>query len=198
MSESRTEVQSTTTGLTMQQSRMGNRVLAVAIATLLTALGAYAEVALPGGLVPVTLQSMVVLLAGVMLGPSLGAASQVAYVALGAAGLPVFAGGAAGLGVLFGPTGGYLLAFPVAAAAAGLIAGPARGGVPGAVRLLAGLLVGSAAIFAGGVPFLAFYTGSIERAVALGFTPFLLGSVLKVAGAFAVAWRLRRRTLELL
>ena len=198
MSEIRTESRSTAAPLTEQESRTGNRVVAVLIATLLTALGAYAEVSLPGQLVPVTLQSMIVILTGVMLGPSLGAASQIAYLAAGAAGLPVFAGGGAGLGHLFGPTGGYLLAFPAAAAAAGLIAGKARRDAVGSARLLAGLFVGSLVIFAGGVPYLAFYTGSVERAVAVGFTPFLLGSVLKLVGAFAIAWRLRERTLRLL
>ena len=197
MSEITTEARSTA-ALTAHESRTGNRVVAVAIAALLTTIGAYAEVSLPGQLVPVTLQSMVVILAGVMLGPSLGAASQIAYLAAGAAGIPVFAGGGAGLAHLFGPTGGYLLAFPAAAAAAGLLAGPARRGAIGAARLFAGLLLGSIVIFAGGVPYLAIFTGSVERAIALGLTPFLLGSVLKLAGAFAVAWRLRERTLRLL
>lgn len=198
MSELRTEARTSSTTLGAQESRTGQRVLAVAIAALFTALGAYAEVSLPGGLVPITLQSMIVILTGVMLGPSLGAASQIVYVAAGAAGLPVFAGGGAGLAHLLGPTGGYLLAFPAAAAAAGLIAGPARRDAAGAVRLFAGLTVGSLVVFAGGVPYLAFYTGSIERAIALGFTPFIVGSVLKLGAAFAIAWRLRARTLKLL
>lgn len=184
--------------LSAEESRTGHRVLAVATAVMLTALGAYAEVPMPGGLVPVTLQSMVVILTGVMLGPSLGAASQIAYIAMGAAGVPVFAGGGAGIAHLFGPTGGYLLAFPAAAAAAGLVAGPARRGVVGAARLLAGLLLGSVVVFAGGVPYLAFWVGSVERAVAIGFAPFVLGSVLKIVGAFAIAYRLRARSLKLL
>ena len=199
MSEIRTESTTTTVApLSATESRTGNRIIAVAIAALLTALGAYAEVALPGSLVPVTLQSMIVILAGAMLGPTLGATSQLAYLAAGAAGLPVFAAGGAGLPHLLGPTGGYLLAFPVAAMAAGLIAGPARRGAVGATRLFVALLVASLVIFAGGVPYLAFYTGSVERAIAVGFTPFLLGSVLKLGGAFAVAYRLRERTLRLL
>ncbi|HUF12412.1 MAG TPA: biotin transporter BioY [Longimicrobiales bacterium] len=198
MSEIRTEVNAPPATLAARESRTGQRVLAVAIAALLTTLGAYAEVSLPGSLVPVTLQSMIVILTGVMLGPSLGAASQIAYVAAGAAGLPVFAGGGAGLVHLFGPTGGYLLAFPAAAAAAGVIAGPARRDAVGTLRLLAGLAVASLVVFAGGVPWLAYYTGSAASAVAIGFTPFVVGSVLKLAGAFAIAWRLRERTLKLL
>jgi len=198
MSEIRTDARSTTAPLVARESRTANRALALAITVLLTTLGAYAEVALPGSLVPVTLQSMVVILSGVMLGPALGAASMIAYVGLGAAGVPVFAGGGAGIGHLFGPTGGYLLAFPAAAAAAGVVAGPARRGAAGALRLLAGLTLGSLVVFAGGVPWLAFYTGSVAAAVVVGFTPFVLGSVLKLVGAFAVAWRLRERTLRLL
>ena len=196
MSEVTTQVTGTR-ALSARGSRTGNRVVAVAIAALLTTIGAYAEVSLPGQIVPVTLQSMIVILSGVMLGPALGAAAMITYVAAGAAGLPVFAGGGAGLGHLFGPTGGFLLAFPAAAAAAGAIAGPARRDAIGGARLFAGLLVGSLVVFAGGVPYLAFFTG-MERAVALGFTPFVLGSVLKLIAAFAVAWRLRERTLKLL
>jgi biotin transport system substrate-specific component len=198
MSEIRTDVQAAAAPLAARESRVGDRLLAVAVTVLFTTLGAYAEVSLPGSLVPVTLQSMVVILSGVMLGPTLGAAAMIAYVALGAAGVPVFAGGGAGIGHLFGPTGGYLLAFPAAAASAGLIAGRVQRDAAGALRLLAGLTVGSLVIFAGGVPWLAFYTGSVERAIAAGFTPFLLGSVIKLVGAFAVAWRLRERTLRLL
>lgn len=197
MSE-RTQITTTVAPLSEAQSRIGNRLAAVAITALLTTIGAYAEVSLPGGLVPVTLQSMVVILAGVMLGPTLGATSQLAYLVAGAAGLPVFAAGGAGLPHLLGPTGGYLMAFPVAAFAAGLIAGPARRGAVAGARLFVALLVASLVIFAGGVPYLAFFTGSLERAVAVGFTPFILGSVLKLGGAFAVAYRLRERTLRLL
>ena len=198
MTDFRTEAHAPDVSLAAQPSRAAHRVLAVVVTVLLTTLGAYAEVSLPGGLVPVTLQSMVVILSGVMLGPTLGAAAMISYVALGAAGVPVFAGGGAGLGHLFGPTGGYLLAFPAAAAAGGLIAGRERTGARAQVRVFAGLVVGSLVVFAGGVPWLAYYVGSVERAIAVGFTPFLLGSLLKLVAAFAIAYRLRGRTLRLL
>ena len=197
MSEIQTSTTTTVAPLSAVESRTGNRIIAVVTAALLTALGAYAEVSLPGSLVPVTLQSMIVILAGALLGPTLGATSQLAYLAAGAAGLPVFAAGGAGLPHLLGPTGGYLLSFPVAAMAAGLIAGPARRGAIGATRLFGALFVASLVVFAGGVPYLAMFVG-IERAVAVGFMPFILGSMLKLAGAFAVAYRLRERTLRLL
>lgn len=180
------------------EDRGARRVLAVLVFALLTALGAYAEVHVPGSPVPVTLQSLVVLLAGVLLGPTLGATSQLSYLAAGAAGLPVFAGGAAGLPYMLGPTGGYLLAFPLAAAAAGLVAGAPRRDGLGALRLLAGLVLGSVVVFAGGVSWLTLYLGDASRAVAAGLTPFLVGALLKIGVGFVAAYRYRERTLELL
>lgn len=179
------------------EDRSARRVLAVLVFALLTALGAFAEVHVPGTPVPVTLQTLFVLLSGALLGPTLGASSQLAYLAAGAAGLPVFSGGAGGFAWLIGPTGGYLLAFPLAAAATGWAAGPARRDLGAMLRLLAGLVVGSAVVFAGGVSWLAVYLGDASNAVALGLTPFLLGSVLKLVAAFATAARLRARTLDL-
>ncbi|MGH7539390.1 MAG: biotin transporter BioY, partial [Gemmatimonadota bacterium] len=87
------------------------RVIAVLAFAALTALGARIAVPLPGTPVPFTFQVVAVLLAGVLLGPRLGAASQAAYLAAGASGLPIFAAGG-GVAYLLGPTGGYLLAFP--------------------------------------------------------------------------------------
>ena len=81
--------------------------------TILTAITA--QFAIPIKPVPFTLQTMMVLIAGAVLGAKKGAYSQILYLALGAIGLPVFANGTMGIGVLFGPTGGYLLAFPIAA-----------------------------------------------------------------------------------
>lgn len=78
--------------------------------------------AIPIGPVPITLQTLGVALAGLCLGPWRGALACALYVAVGLAGLPVFSGGAAGIGVLAGPTGGYLVAFPLAAIGTGLVA----------------------------------------------------------------------------
>ncbi|MCH8255792.1 MAG: biotin transporter BioY, partial [Gemmatimonadetes bacterium] len=89
------------------------RVISLVLGALLVALGAQMALPLPGTPVPVTLQVPAVLLVGGLLGPRMGAASLVLYLALGAAGLPVFAPmGAPGVARLFGPTGGYLLAYP--------------------------------------------------------------------------------------
>ncbi|HSJ14052.1 MAG TPA: biotin transporter BioY [Longimicrobiales bacterium] len=173
------------------------RGFAVATFTLLTALGA--QVSVPIGPVPVSLQTLFVSLAGLLLGARLGAYSQLAYLALGAAGLPVFAQGA-GLGYLLGPTGGYLLAFPVAAAFTGWFAQRfgSIGGVRGAVVLGIGTLLGTGFVFLGGWSQLTALTGDPGRAFLVGVAPFLAGDVLKVVLAVLLAARLRRRMLRLL
>ncbi len=95
---------------------------------------------IPLGPVPITLQTLGVALTGLCLGPWRGFAAMALYVAVGAAGLPVFSGGAAGLGVLVGPTGGYLLSFPLAAMVGGFAARfSVRGGLS---RLTPALMLG--------------------------------------------------------
>src|SRR3989441_90146 len=97
---------------------------AVILGAALVAVAAQVSIPLPGTPVPLTLQPLAVLLVGGLLGPALGAASMILYLALGAAGLPVFTPyGLPGLARLFGPTGGYLIAYPVAAFAVGKLAG---------------------------------------------------------------------------
>ena len=165
--------------------RLALGVIAFAIAT---AVGAQVAVPLPWTPVPVTFQPLFVVMAGVVLGPRLGAASMVAYVTIGALGAPVFSNGGAGLGWLFGPTGGYLLVAPLAAFVAGAVAG--REGA--ALRLLAGLVLGVATMYAGGVAQLMWVTGNdVASAVALGAAPFWVGDLTKVLFAFAVVagWR---------
>jgi biotin transport system substrate-specific component len=168
---------------------------AAAFATI-TALSAFAEVYLPGTPVPVTLQTMFVVLSGVMLGPWLGAAAQSAYVMAGMLGAPVFAGAAFGPAHLFGPTGGYLLAFPLAAFVAGVVAGrpDAATGAFRWLRTAGGLALGAAVILIGGAAQLALITGDAARAVQLGVLPFLLPDALKVVAATMVAVKLARMT----
>ncbi|HSK18126.1 MAG TPA: biotin transporter BioY [Longimicrobiales bacterium] len=174
------------------------RIFAVMTFALLTAFSAHVAAPLPGTAVPVSLQTLMVLLSGLLLGPALGAAAQTAYLMAGAAGLPVFA---AGLGVpyLFGPTGGYLLAFPAAAAVAGAVAAQARGGTGArvAVLALAGVLA-TLAVYAGGTAQLTLLTGDAAGAVRMGVLPFLIGDLAKLVFAVIVALRIRRRTLALL
>jgi biotin transport system substrate-specific component len=158
---------------------------AVAAGTLLVALASQLAVPLPGTPVPMTLQPLAVLLVGGLLGPRRGAAAMVVYLLAGAAGLPVFTPfGAPGLLRLFGPTGGYLLAFPVAAAVVGWITAR-RAGWTG---LVGGPFAGMLVIHLGGMAQLLVLTGSLRAAAAAGALPFVLGDSLKVLVA-AVALR---------
>jgi biotin transport system substrate-specific component len=136
------------------------------------ALAAQATIPIPGTPVPFTLQPLVVILAGFWLGPRAGAASMALYLAAGAAGLPVFSPvGVPGVARLFGPTGGYLLAYPLAAFAAGWAL--PRVGARTYVRRAAAAMLGMLVIFAGGLAQLWILTGSMERAAMLGALPFL-------------------------
>jgi len=173
-------------------SRTLRRLIGVAVFAMATAFGAKVAIPLPGTMVPFTLQAVFVLLAGAILGPGLGAASQAAYLAIGALGAPVFAMGG-GLGYLLGPTGGYLLAFPAAAFAVGVIAG--RSGR--ALRTLAGLFAGMAIIQLGGMIGLTAVTGNIGQAFSQGVGPFLALGVIKIGLALLVSMRIRPRALEL-
>ena len=106
-------------GLTDRTGDAVNRVAKIMAFTLFTALGAQFAVWLPFTPVPVTMQTLFVVLAGIVLGPRDGFYAMLSYLALGISGAPVFAGLSFGPLVLFGPTGGYLLAFPAAAFLAG-------------------------------------------------------------------------------
>lgn len=163
------------------------RVLAVFVFAALTAIGAKLAVPLPGTAVPFTLQVFAVLLSGIVLGPRLGASSQLLYLGAGIAGLPVFMAGG-GLAYLLGPTGGYLLAFPIAAAITGWAAGRSRGALP----LIAGAILGVAFIHLAGMSWLATLGGE-SAAFRVGVFPFLPGDVLKIALAVLIGGRLRAR-----
>ena len=142
------------------------------------ALAAASQVAipLPGTPVPLTLQPMLVVLAGMMLGPRAGAASMALFLAAGATGLPVFTPGPTlGVARLFGPTGGYLLAYPAAAFVAGW-ASQRSASLPG--RTLAAI-AGMGVIYLGGLSQLAILTGSLESAVLLGLVPFAVADLVK-------------------
>jgi biotin transport system substrate-specific component len=104
-----------------------------------TAIGAQVEI--PHQPVPFTLQTLFVLLSGAILGPRNGAISQILYLGLGILGAPVFAGGGFGLARLLGPTGGYLLAFPAAAAVGGYLVSIRKGLVWSFVSMATGLLL---------------------------------------------------------
>jgi biotin transport system substrate-specific component len=181
------------------------RAASVLFIASLTAAAAQASFPFPFTQVPFTLQPMVVLLGGLALGSRMGLASQVAYLAAGLAGLPVFAASVTlppGALRLLGPTGGYLMAYPLAAFATGYLAerGFDRRYLTSVVALLAGLLV----IYAGGVTWLGLFAriGSADAAigmagaVASGLLPFVLPDVVKLlaaAGVLPGLWRILGR-----
>lgn len=147
------------------------------------AIAASAQIQLPMQPVPMTMQSLVVLLVGVAYGPRLAAATVMLYLLQGFMGLPVFAGFRAGPAVLLGPTGGFLIGFVPAAALVGWIA--ARGWMRGPIRAAAAFLAGHAVLFAFGVGWLAMLLG-LDRAIAVGLLPFLPGTAVKVATGVAL------------
>ncbi len=184
-------------GLELVPGRGARRALAVRAFAAATALGAYVSVPLPGTVVPVTMQTLFVVLSGLVLGPWLGAASQVSYLALGLTGAPVFAGGTPGVLALLGPTGGYLLSFPLAAFVAGALAGRARRSWLGDARLLLAALCASVVVLLFGAWRLGLIVG-MERGFQTGFLPFIPGDAVKVLVSFLAARRVRQRTLGLL
>jgi biotin transport system substrate-specific component len=180
------------TTMTQSVSR-SRRVTMIGVVGFAAAVAAASQIAipLPWTPVPITLQPMLVILAGMFLGPVAGAASMILYLAAGAAGLPVFTPlGAPGIARFMGPTGGYLIAYPAAAYVAGALVRrmPAFGG-----RWLAGV-AGIAVIYLGGIAQLSLLSGSVSRAVQLGVTPFAALDLVKAFVAAAiVAPRAMRR-----
>jgi biotin transport system substrate-specific component len=156
----------------------------------LTAVGAYIIIPLPP--VPITLQTLFLGLAALLLGGRLGALSQAVYVLLGIIGLPVFAGGKAGLGVLLGPTGGYLIGFIIAAFVIGKLA--ALKTSPGFAWLCLSLIAGTAVIYACGVLQLTVVARLTPlKAMTVGVLPFLPGDVIKIILTGMITLKLRDR-----
>lgn len=171
------------------------RLASVLFITVLTAAAAQISIPLPFTHVPFTFQPMVVLIAGLALGPRLAVISQVLYLAAGMAGLPVFAASATlppGVARMFGPTGGYLMAYPFAAMVTGYLG--ARGLDRRYLTSLLAMLAGLVVIFIGGVLWLSMLIG-LQAALAAGFYPFVIADAIKLAAAAGVmpgVWKLLR------
>lgn len=165
------------------------RIARISAFAALAALAAQMAVRLPYTPVPVTMQTLVVVLAGMVLGPRDGFYAMCAYIGAGVLGTPVFAGLAFGPAVLFGPTGGYIIAFPAAALAAGSVFRSLGGG-----RLAAatGALAGSACIIAGGTLHLMLLSGlSAAGTAALSALPFMGVELFKAIAAAMLAGSIR-------
>jgi len=166
-------------------SSLGLRASTVVAFALLTALAAQVQVHIPGNVVPITMQTAVVLLAGLRLGSRDGSLSQAAYLVAGALGLPLFAG-AAGVATLFGPTGGYLVGFVLAA----WLLGRARSFATSFARTWILTFAASFVIFAAGlIQLKTFFALSWGEAFMMGVVPFILGDLVKVT-LTTVAYRL--------
>lgn len=156
---------------------------AVLIAALTGVLAQF-SVPLPGG-VPFSFQPFGVFFAGLLLGPLWGGFSMLLYVIVGAAGAPVFSNLSAGVGVILGPTGGFLLSYPIAAFVIGYLAyrslttGPLED--VSAVWLFVGLLAGLVPIYVIGTVWFVDVQGITLSAGASAMAPFVAGDLLKVA-----------------
>jgi biotin transport system substrate-specific component len=160
----------------------------IALFTAGTVLSARLEI--PHQPVPYTLQTLMVLLSGAFLGPKNGMLSQLAYIAAGTLGAPVFAGGAAGIAVLLGPSGGYLLSFPLAAALVGYIV-QKRHSLPWvAFSMGAGL----ALVFTlGALQLSVFFTHSVGSAFQAGVLIFSWWDLLKLSAASMIYFEVGKR-----
>ena len=152
-----------------------------------TAVGAQLAVRLPFTPVPLTIQTLFVVMAGITLGPRDGFYAMASYIGLGLLGAPVFAGFTFGPAVLVGPTGGYLIAFPAAALVAGSLSRNLGGG---RFALFCSALAGSTLILVSGTLYLSLITRMpLAGAAIIGALPFAAGEVIKATVAAGIASR---------
>ncbi|MBT3169110.1 MAG: biotin transporter BioY [Candidatus Cloacimonetes bacterium] len=166
----------------------------VFVGSVLLTLSAKTSVLLPISPVPITLQTLVVLLLGTLFGSKRGAATVLAYIAEGAIGMPVFAKGGSGVAYLLGPTGGYLLGFVLAAFIVGYLA--ERGWDRSFTKTAISMLIASLSIYLLGINWLAHFVGGISKAIQVGFVPFVVGDLVKIAlavGILPTGWKLLKK-----
>ena len=178
-------------GLLPISTHMAAKTFLVVVGSLL--LAASAQFKIPLYPVPVTGQTLLVLLIGMTYGPRLGGFTVATYLLQGALGLPVFAGGAFGIATLLGHTGGYLFGFLAASVVMGLLA--ERGMGRHIISTLIAMIIGNVVIYLMGAGWLANFIGA-EKAFAAGVLPFLYGDALKLlvaAGLMPLAWRFVKR-----
>jgi biotin transport system substrate-specific component len=153
-----------------------------------------AQVEIPLWPVPLTLQTLGVLFTGAVLGSRRGTLALLLYLTEGTLGLPVFAGGASGVGYMLGPTGGYLVGFVVAAGVVGRLA--QRGWDRRLVWAAVAMVIGNVIIYACGVAWLAVFLGDLWGALVKGMLLFVVGDLIKIAVAALTlpgGWKLARR-----
>lgn len=162
-----------------------------ALFTALITIGGYLSFPIPFSPMPIVLSDLFVILAGLFLGSKTGLSSVVLWIFLGVIGLPVFAGGKAGLAVLVGPTAGFLLGYMVCAFTVGFIS---TRGKPSMLKDFVALIVGILLMYGFGVPGLKLVLGlTWGKALAAGLIPFIPGTVIKIIVALALAKVLRAK-----
>jgi biotin transport system substrate-specific component len=171
-----------------------------ALFAALIAAGTFVSIPLPFSPVPIAIQNLFCVLAGLVLGPVMGAAATALYLLAGIIGAPVFAGASGGIARLLGPTGGFLAGYLLGGCTAGLIAGFPRPGKKTALwRIIAAALAGFLVVYLPGVAWLKLSTGRTWAAsIAGGFLPFIPGDIVKGIAAVLAAPRLRRTAADLL
>jgi len=171
------------------------RALGVSIFVILTSLGAFVRIPLPFTPVPLTLQTLFVLLSGLFLGNHLGAITQISYVILGMSGLPIFAGAGSGLNYLLGPTGGYLFGFVLAAFFVGKFIKHVKDNL---FSVLSVLFIGDLIILICGILWLKLLLGYPSvKLLSIGLIPFIPGDLLKAVFAASLYLKFKNRLKEI-
>jgi len=170
----------------------------ISVFTAIIAASAQISVPMPAG-VPFTMQTFAVLLAGVILGAKRGAAAAFIYIALGAAGVPIFSSFRGGLGVIFGATGGFILSFPPMALCAGVFSGvsPGKLGLRKPFLTAFGLILGAAVNYTCGLlMFCAVTSSGFGEAAALCVAPFILPDIIKMVLAGGIGASVKKILLK--
>lgn len=166
--------------------------LVALFAAIIVVLAAIPAIPLPFSPVPITLQPLGVFLCAALLGSKLGGLSVLIYVLLGAIGLPVFSSGAAGIGVILGPTGGYLIGFVIGAFVIGFLM--EKGPFTGLVRDIFAMAVGLTVIYGLGTLQLSIVTDMpLTKALAVGSLPYIPLDIVKMGLALALARPIKKR-----
>jgi biotin transport system substrate-specific component len=181
------------TTVTARPKNAALRITLTALFAALIAGGGFISIPLPFSPVPIVLQNLFIVLAGLVLGPMLGSAAVLLYLMAGALGLPVFAGAAGGIARFSGPTGGFLVGYFFSALTAGIIAGkPLTVKEAPLPRLALAAALGFLAAYIPGLLWLFRFVGTWPKTIVGGLLPFLPGDLIKAALVTAAAKRLRR------
>lgn len=183
----------------MNQHSSINKLILCALFTALTAVGAYLSIPLPFTPVPVTLATLAAMLSGTMLGSKYGSISQIVYIFIGAIGVPVFHNFTAGLSIIAGPTGGYLIGYIAIAFCAGLYrhnsstdGDHTRPKCNSTLKLVILLVAGNIICYAAGTLWFVISTGSsVAAALVSCIVPFIPGDILKILVATFLTKRLK-------